>query len=128
MAWLKNPCRDGVAPSRATHELCSGKKREGRGFSRAARANNDASFLAVEGPGSLFLRFIIYEMTSRTSTKVLSLILNQPSARALMDGFPAPTRAAEVARRLASTLFSRRTCEIEKSSDRANFRQIQFRE
>ena len=36
--------------------------------------------------------------------------------------------AAELARRLASVLFSRRTLEIEKSSDRANFRQIQFRE
>jgi uncharacterized protein len=37
-------------------------------------------------------------------------------------------RAAELARLLASVLFSRRTWEIEKSSDRANFRQIQFRE
>ncbi len=33
-------------------------------------------------------------------------------------------RAAELARLLASVLFSRRTWEIEKSSDRANFGQI----
>src|SRR6202040_2588163 len=37
-------------------------------------------------------------------------------------------RAAALAKRLASALLSRRTWEIEKSSDRANFRQIQFRE
>jgi hypothetical protein len=37
-------------------------------------------------------------------------------------------RAAELARLFASVLLSRGTCEIEKSSDRANFRQIQFRE
>lgn len=37
-------------------------------------------------------------------------------------------RAAELAKLLASVLCSRRTWEIEKSSDRANFRQIQFRE
>src|ERR1700687_837353 len=37
-------------------------------------------------------------------------------------------RAAELASPLASVLCSRRTWEIEKSSDRANFRQIQFRE
>jgi hypothetical protein len=37
-------------------------------------------------------------------------------------------RAAELARSLASALSSRRTWAIEKSSDRANFRQIQFKE
>jgi len=33
-------------------------------------------------------------------------------------------RAAELARPLASVLYSRGTWEIEKSSDRASFRQI----
>ena len=49
-----------------------------------------------------------------------------PQARSLYHR-PA-LRAAELARLLASVLFSRRTWEIEKSSDRANFRQIQFSE
>jgi hypothetical protein len=49
-----------------------------------------------------------------------------PPARPLCH-LPA-LRAAELARLLASVLFSRQTWEIEKSSDRANFRQIQFRE
>ncbi len=50
----------------------------------------------------------------------------RPQARSLYHR-PA-LRAAELARLLASVLFSRRTWEIEKSSDRASFRQIQFRE
>ncbi|SRR6266496_5491689 len=37
-------------------------------------------------------------------------------------------RAAEFARLLASALLSRGTCEMEKSSERASFRQIQFSE
>jgi hypothetical protein len=37
-------------------------------------------------------------------------------------------RAAELARLFASVLLSRGTREVEKSSDRANFRQIQFKE
>jgi hypothetical protein len=37
-------------------------------------------------------------------------------------------RAAELASPLASVLCSRSTCEMEKASVRANFRQIQLRE
>jgi hypothetical protein len=39
-----------------------------------------------------------------------------------------PVRTAELARVLASVLFSRSRCEIEKSSDRASLRQVQLRE
>src|SRR6266498_2116368 len=37
-------------------------------------------------------------------------------------------RTAELASRLASALFSRGMCDMEKSSERANFRQVQCRE
>ena len=37
-------------------------------------------------------------------------------------------RTAELASRLASTLFSRGMCDMENSSERANFLQVQCRE
>ena len=37
-------------------------------------------------------------------------------------------RTAELASRLASTLFSRGMCDMEKASERANFWQVQCRE
>ena len=42
--------------------------------------------------------------------------------------YRSPFWTAELANRLASTLFSRGMCEIEKSSEHANFRQVQCRE
>ena len=59
---------------------------------------------------------------------VLCKIYNSFGPRAGLLCHLSALRAAELARRLASALLSRGTWEIEKSSDRANFRQVQFRE
>jgi hypothetical protein len=69
-------------------------------------------------------RLVIRRGRPTLSSIGLSVQLAVRFPRCLQAGW----RAAELASPLASVLCSRLTCEMEKASVRANFRQIQLRE